>query len=133
MKVSVRETEGMEKGKKVLIFEDDRSFSSMLAFLLQRKGIKVSSCYNGEDAINTIGKESPDLIILDINMPFISGFKMCETIKAHPSTQAIPVIMLTARSKASDIETGFALGASEYLVKPVDHKKLLEMVRKHLS
>ena len=119
--------------KRILIVEDDRSFASVLSFLFKGEGLKVYVAYNGNSALEQIHKKSPDMVVLDINLPDINGFKLCEAIKARPDTRDVPVIMLTARDRPTDLEKGKRLGVIEYLVKPVDHRELLELVRRHLD
>jgi DNA-binding response OmpR family regulator len=119
--------------KKILIVEDDRSFALVLNFLFKGEGYKVYVAHNGDSALEQIHKKSPDLIVLDINLPDINGFKLCEAIKARSDTCDVPVVILTARDSSFDLEKGNKLGASAYLVKPVSHQELLEVVRRHLE
>ena len=79
-----------------------------------------------------INRKTPDLLILDLNLPDIDGFKICSTIKSRSATKEVPIFMLTARDTIGNIEEGYDLGATEYFVKPVDDEKLLEAIRKHI-
>lgn len=119
--------------KKVLIVEDDRSFAAVLNFLFKGEGYKVYVAHNGDSALEQIHKKTPDIVILDLNLPDINGFKLCEAIKARSDTRDVPVVILTARDSSFDLEKGNKLGASAYLVKPVDHRELLKVVRRHLG
>jgi len=123
----------MSMRKRILIVEDDRSFATVLNFLFKGEGYKVDVVHTGASALDQIHKKTPDMVILDVNLPDINGFKLCEAIKARQDTVAIPVIMLTARDRPVDLEKGKALGVAEYLVKPADHRKLLEAARRHLG
>lgn len=119
--------------KSILIVEDDRSFGMVLKFLFKGEGYKVSIAANGDSALEQIHNKPPDMVVLDINLPDINGFKICEAIKARPDTRDIPVIILTARDSSFDVKKGGCLGAAAYLVKPVNHRELLEVVRSHLD
>ncbi len=119
--------------KKILIVEDDRSFALVLNFLFKGEGYKVYVTHNGDSALEQIHRKTPDLVVLDVNLPDINGFKLCEAIKARSDTRDVPVVILTARDSALDQEKGNKLGASAYLVKPVDHRELLEVVRRQLD
>ncbi len=119
--------------KRILIVEDDRSFALVLSFLFKGEGFKVYLAHNGDSALEQIHKKTPDIVILDINLPDINGFKLCEAIKARSDTQDVPVIMLTARDSSYDLEKGKKLGVDAYLIKPVDHRQLLEVVKEKVG
>lgn len=122
----------MKKKRKILIIEDDRSFAAVLNFLFKGEGYKVYVASNGKSALDMIDRKVPDLVVLDINLPDINGFKLCEAIKARQDTHDVPVIALTARDSSGDLEKGKRLGVVEYVVKPADHRGLLDAVRKHI-
>ena len=117
----------------VLIIEDNRSYSFLVQILLKSNGYAVSAAYNGKTALEEIAGNIPDLIILDVNLPDISGFELCERIKSRDDTRTVPLIFLTGHKEAAITEKGIALGAAEVLVKPVDHRKLLEVVSECLG
>lgn len=95
--------------------------------------IRVSVAMDGESAIEDIEDSLPDLILLDIMMPDMDGFEVCETLKASPETQDIPIIFLTARTDAEGVAQGFALGAVDYVTKPFRKEELLARVKTHLQ
>ena len=118
--------------KKVLIIDDDASMSAMLSMILRGEEISVSMARNGEDGLRIANEEHPNLIILDVNMPGISGFQVCERIKSQPATRNIPIIFHSVNSRIADQKMGKSLGAEEYLSKPVKPEELLKSVRRYL-
>jgi DNA-binding response OmpR family regulator len=118
--------------KKILIIDDDRSIVSVLTFLLKGTGYDVISASSGEEGLDWLGVARPDLIILDITMGGIDGFEFCELVKKYGTFQDIPVIFLSAKDTMGHINQAFELGAADYLVKPVDHRKLIATVQKYL-
>lgn len=106
----------------VLIIDDDRVLADVLAFALQRAGYQVIQAYDGFSALDIWERIKPDLIILDINLPGIDGFTVCEQIRKEADT---PIIMLTVRSRDEDIVRGLELGADDYIVKPFSPRQLV--------
>ncbi len=115
--------------EKILIVEDDNDIRELIAFNLEISGYEIIKCDNGEDAINLAIKSSPDLILLDIQLPTIDGFEVCRMIKEKALTQKIPVIMLTARTDDEDIIQGLESGADDYITKPFRPKILMARVK----
>ena len=103
---------------KIIIAEDDKDIRELISFTLRYAGHQVMSFPNGDDAWNQILVELPDLVILDVRMPVISGYEVCEKIKQEPTTAHIPVIFLSAKGQEREIKTGFDVGAVDYLLKP---------------
>jgi DNA-binding response OmpR family regulator len=118
--------------KRVLIIDDDVSIRAMLKIILQGEGVSISTARNGEDGLRIVNEEHPNLVILDINMPGISGFQVCERIKSQMATREIPVIFHSVNSRIVDKEKGASLGAAGYLLKPVHPEELLKAVRSYL-
>lgn len=116
--------------KKILIIEDDRNLLNELKEFLQNKGYEVGSVDNFLKSSNLVLEERPDLVILDINLPGISGFDICRDIKEKSN---IPVLMLTSRIGIEDEIKGLEIGADEYLSKPVDTRKLILRMEKLLD
>ncbi len=116
--------------KKILIIEDDRNLLNELKEFLQNKGYEVGSVDNFLKSIDLVLEERPDLVILDINLPGISGFDICRDIKEKSN---IPVLMLTSRIGIEDEIKGLEIGADEYLSKPVDTRKLILRMEKLLD
>lgn len=93
----------------------------------------IVTATNGLEAMETIAREKPDLVLLDIMMPKMSGFEVCKQLKAHPKTRDIVVVMVTALNETSDVERAAECGADDYLAKPVDRNALLELVNQLLQ
>lgn len=118
---------------KILIVDDEPNIVMSLEYLLRRKSYNVFIARNGSEAIEAVDTNMPDLILLDIMMPDVDGYEICERIKRDPATQHIKIIFLSAKSKKSDIEKGYELGADMYMVKPFSNKELLDQITKQLA
>ena len=127
-----------EKTPTVLVVDDDPPSLELLQAYLEDVDCKTVSAHDGPDALEIIAKEPPDLILLDVMMPKMSGFEVCKRIKKDPKTSDIPVIMVTALNEFGDIERGIDSGTDDFLSKPVNKLELLTRVKtmlklKHLS
>src|SRR5690606_4752168 len=111
---------------KVLIADDDRDLLTLVAFALTQAGYFVVQAADGPSAVRSFEQESPDLVILDINMPGASGFQVCEAIRAR---SAVPIMMLTVRGEEEDLVRALELGADDYLTKPFSPRTLLARVK----
>ena len=110
----------------VLIVDDEADIVETLEYNLQREGYKTRSAFTGNDALIEIAKQpGPDLVILDLMLPDLSGTEICRRIREDTTTQSLPVIMLTARSDEIDRVVGFQLGADDYVFKPFSVRELL--------
>jgi DNA-binding response OmpR family regulator len=118
---------------KILIAEDERDIRDLIAFTLQFAGHDVATTTNGEEALQKAVETIPDLILLDVRMPRMSGYEACEKIKANPATSHIPVVFLSAKGQESEVETGLAAGAVEYILKPFAPDQLNERVKEILA
>ena len=112
----------------VLAAEDDQSILDLLVFTLGGAGHEVLACATGTAAFDTALAERPDLVLLDVAMPGMSGLDVCRRLRADPRTAALPVIMLTARARWLDVNAGFDAGADDYLVKPFSPSELLQRI-----
>ena len=112
----------------ILVVEDDPDISELIAHYLVKAGHKVDRLSHGGDAPRRVRETSPDLIVLDLMLPGLDGLTVCQTLRADPSTAAIPIIMLTARGEESDRVTGLELGADDYVTKPFSPKELVARV-----
>ena len=122
-----------EPSKTVVIIEDEPDAAEMLGEMMRVSGFRVVKSYSSGPAMSIISKEMPDVIILDIMMPDISGLEVLRFMRQEPKTAAIPVVVVSAKSMPSDIQTGLDAGASIYLTKPVgflDLKNSIEKVTK---
>ncbi len=111
---------------KVLIADDDRDLLDLIAFTLSQAGFLPIKAPDGNAALALFASEGPDLIVLDINMPGASGFKVCETIRAQ---SGVPIMMLTARNEEEDLVRSLELGADDYLTKPFSPRTLLARIK----
>ena len=119
--------------KRVLICDDDPVILRLIQVNLELEGYEVLVAHHGEEAIEVAQAERPDLIILDIMMPKLDGYQTCKRLKADESTEAIPVVFLSAKAQQSDIEKGKAYGVAEYLTKPFDPNDLVDLVERLLG
>jgi CheY-like chemotaxis protein len=115
-------------GSLILIAEDERDIREFLVVDLQVSGFNVIEARNGEEAIAFATSHKPDLILLDVRMPKVTGFQACETLKSNPETRDIPVVFLSAYANKDEIRQGLALGADEYLTKPIAPDLLTDRV-----
>jgi two-component system response regulator RegX3 len=111
---------------KVLIVEDEISFSDALAYLLKKESYDVQVAVNGKDAIDLFNSFSPDLILLDLMIPEVSGTEVCRVIR---STSQVPIIMLTAKDAEIDKVVGLELGADDYVTKPYSSRELIARIK----
>jgi CheY-like chemotaxis protein len=119
--------------KRILICDDDPAILRVLEVNLQIEGYDVLSGQNGEEAVEVATREHPDLIILDIMMPRLDGYQACERLKSQEDTKDIPVVFLSAKAQASDIQKGKDYGVADYLTKPFDPMDLLGVVERLLA
>jgi CheY-like chemotaxis protein len=118
----------MSDKKRVLICDDDPVILRLLQVNLELEGYDVVLAHHGEEAVEVATAEQPDLIILDIMMPRLDGYQTMEKLKVGESTSDIPVLFLSAKAQASDIEQGHEKGVAGYLTKPFDPSELLEVI-----
>ena len=118
---------------KILIAEDERDIRDLVAFTLRFAGHEVVAAANGEEAVQLAPKENPDLILMDVRMPRMTGYDACRIIKADPKLKDIPVVFLSAKGQESEIQTGLEVGAEEYLLKPIAPDQLTERVKAILA
>jgi DNA-binding response OmpR family regulator len=118
---------------KVLIVDDDPNILLSLEFLLSKNNYQVLIARNGMEALAGVEKEVPDVVLLDIMMPDLDGYLVCEFIKKNEAYKHAKVIFLSARSKESDIEKGYEMGADLYIVKPFSTRTLLEKITEFVS
>ena len=116
-------------GENILIVEDEEDIAELLEYNLQRNGYLPSCVATGEDGLSVTREEHPDLVLLDLMLPGLSGLDVCRRLKADNATSRIPIIMLTAKGEEEDIIAGFDAGADDYVTKPFRPKVLLARVR----
>jgi len=103
---------------KILIAEDERDIRDLVAFTLRFAGHEVFAASNGEEAVEMAPKVNPDLILMDVRMPRMTGYEACKAMKADPDLKDIPVVFLSAKGQESERQLGLEAGADDYLLKP---------------
>ena len=114
--------------KKILIVDDEPNIVMSLEYLMRSKGLEVGIARSGTEALDQMEQSHYDLVLLDITMPDLDGYHVCQTIKNHPVWKDTHVVFLSAKSKQSDIEKGMSLGATDYIVKPFSTKDLSKRI-----
>ena len=120
-------------GKHVLLIEDEPNIIEAITFILRQDGWRVSTHSDGASAVDMVAKTTPDLVILDVMLPGRSGFEILQDLRGHDDTQALPVLMLTAKGQAKDREAAATYGASHYMTKPFSNQDMLQTVRALMS
>ncbi|MEK6304417.1 MAG: response regulator transcription factor [Acidobacteriota bacterium] len=114
--------------RNVVIVEDDEDIAESIRYNLEREGFRVRVAATGEDALNLILDRPPSLILLDLNLPHMSGFEMCRRLRAEAPTARVPILILTARTDESDKVLGLNIGADDYITKPFGMRELVARV-----
>jgi len=120
-------------GKKVLIADDEPNIVVSLEFLMKQKGYVVKVVNNGQDALAAVGEFAPDLVLLDVMMPLLSGYELCQKVRENPAWSGIRIIMLSAKGRDVEVTKGIAVGADAYVTKPFSTKDLLAKVAELLG
>jgi CheY-like chemotaxis protein len=118
---------------KILIAEDERDIRDLITFTLGFAGFEVLAAANGEEALNLARQNLPDLILMDVRMPRMTGYEACAAMKADPKLKDIPVVFLSAKGQDAEIQTGLQAGAVDYLLKPFAPDQLTERVQAVLA
>lgn len=113
---------------RILAVDDDPSIIKLLEIKLKRSGYEVISAVNGEEGYARTVEERPDLVLLDIMMPKMNGYEVCERLKKTLGAESPAIVMLSAKGQQADMEKGFLAGADDYVVKPFDLKALVERI-----
>jgi two-component system alkaline phosphatase synthesis response regulator PhoP len=114
---------------KILIAEDERDIRELVSLTLQFGGFTVVQAANGAEAVELAQKALPDLVLLDVRMPKMTGYEACRRIKSMPELRDIPVVFLSAKGQESEIQTGLEAGAEEYILKPFAPDELVKQVQ----
>ena len=122
----------MSKGR-ILVVDDEIYIVHILDFSLGMEGYEVITALDGEQALEKLKTDKPDLIVLDIMMPKLDGYEVCKAIKSSPETRHIPVILLSAKGRNVDQKLGFDVGADDYITKPFSPRKLVERINQLLG
>lgn len=118
-------TKSSESPKRVLVVEDEPDIAALIAYQLTREGFRVETAASGTEALSAVGKEIPDLVVLDRMLPGLSGDEVLESLRKDPATSAVPILVLTAKREQEDRISGFELGADDYLTKPFSPRELV--------
>jgi two-component system alkaline phosphatase synthesis response regulator PhoP len=114
---------------KILVAEDERDIRELIGFTLRYAGFEVELAINGAEAVEKAAAVQPDLIMLDVRMPRMTGYEACRLLKDDPTTAEIPIVFLSAKGQEVEIEQGLASGALEYIVKPFAPDELASQVK----
>ena len=115
--------------RKIIIVEDEEDIREIIQYTLNREGYKAFSVGNGQDALQMIRETIPDLVLLDLMLPDLSGIDICRHLKSNLETEDIRIVMVTAKGTEADIVLGLSLGADDYVTKPFSPRELLERVK----
>lgn len=123
----------MNKKKKLLFIDDEADLVKVVTFRLENAGYEVISALDGQEGLDKARGEKPDLIILDLMLPKVDGYKVCRMLKSDERYKGIPIIMFTARAQEADKKMGKEVGADAYIVKPFEPEILLAKVKEFLG
>ena len=116
-------------GQKILVVEDEPDISKLVSYNLTQERFKVLTAEDGEQALKVIQREKPNLVVLDLMLPGLSGIEVCKILRERPETAKLPILMLTAKAGESDRIVGLELGADDYLAKPFSPREMVARVR----
>ncbi len=119
--------------KKLLVADDEPNIVISLEYLMKREGYDVLVATDGNQALETIRREQPALVLLDVMMPGKTGFEVCQAVRADPALEGVRILMLTAKGRDTDISKGLALGANAYMTKPFSTRELVQKVAEMLG
>ena len=115
--------------QRILVVDDEEDLLELVRYNLSKEGFAVRCVASGEEAIAEAKSYLPDVILLDLMLPEVDGLAVCKTLKSHPQTQHIPIVMLTAKTEEADVVSGLELGADDYITKPFSPRVLLARIR----
>jgi len=118
---------------RILIVDDEPNIVLSLEYLMKREGFEVAVAADGEVALRAMAERRPDLVILDIMMPRLNGFEVCQRIRAEPAWRGVRVLMLTAKGRETELKKGLEVGADAYVTKPFSTKDLVAEIRRLLE
>jgi DNA-binding response OmpR family regulator len=119
--------------KKILIADDEPNIVASLEFLMRQKGYDVRTAANGVEALAAVAEFRPDLMLLDVMMPQMSGYDVCQKVRADPDGQRIRIVMLSAKGRETEVSKGLAVGADAYVTKPFSTRDLIAQVAEMLG
>jgi DNA-binding response OmpR family regulator len=119
--------------KRILIADDEPNIVASLEFLMEQAGFEVKLAANGREALELVASFAPDLLILDVMMPEMNGYEVCQRLKSDPATRTVKVVMLSAKGRDVEVAKGLELGADAYVTKPFSTRELVAKVREMLA
>ena len=119
--------------QKILVVDDSKTALFMVLTILRKERYELVTAGDGQQALDVVGTERPDLILMDVVMPNKTGFEACRELKQREDTKAIPVILVTTRGEGENVETGYESGCNDYVTKPINALELLTKVRDHIG
>ena len=119
--------------QKLLVADDEPNIVISLEYLMKREGYQVLVATDGNQALETIQREQPALVLLDVMMPGKTGFEVCQAVRADPALDGVRILMLTAKGRETDVGKGLALGANAYMTKPFSTRELVQKVAELLE
>lgn len=125
-------SEEQEDKKTILVVDDEPEIATIISLILEMNGYNVIKMHGTAQAMAAVGREHPDLVVLDVMMPGVSGLELSRYIRREPGMENVPIVIVSARGRQEEIEEGMAAGASAYLVKPIGKEELLETVQRLL-
>lgn len=120
-------------GKRILVVDDEPASVNMMQMRLEAGGYEIMAAYDGQEALEKARNEKPDLIILDLMLPKMDGYKVCRLLKFDDKYKKMPIIMFTARAQEADRKMGMDVGADAYITKPFDPKVLMAKIKELLG
>jgi DNA-binding response OmpR family regulator len=124
---------GERMAKKVLIVDDELNIVTALEFLLQKSGYEVMAAQNGDEALERVESFAPDLVLLDVMIPRISGYEVCRRMRERPDWKHIKIVMLSAKGREAEVSKGVSLGADLYVTKPFSNRELVGKIGELLA
>jgi two-component system alkaline phosphatase synthesis response regulator PhoP/two-component system response regulator VicR len=118
---------------KILVCDDERHIVRLIQVNLERQGWEVVTAYDGKEGLEKIRSEKPNLVVLDVMMPYMDGFEVLKSLRREPDTEGLPVIMLTAKAQDKDVFEGYHYGADMYLTKPFNPMELVTFVKRIIA
>lgn len=117
----------------ILIVDDEKNIAISVDYLLRREGYAVSVAHDGEEGLRLIREQRPDLVLLDIMMPKLDGFQVCQIVRQDPALAGVRIVMLTAKGRDAEREKGLTLGADAYITKPFSTRELVSQIKALLA
>ncbi len=126
-------TAGGERKKKILLVDDSNTVLLMERMVLSKNLYDVVTARDGQEALEKVANEKPDLVLLDVMMPRMDGFEACRRIRANDATHDLPIIMVTTRGEPDSVELGYESGCNDYITKPINSAELLGKLQNFLG